>query len=51
MVFEKVIHDPNFHYRSAVERGAKPPLHVNAIYKVMYPGAYVEVPARLGNVE
>ncbi|GFO18539.1 hypothetical protein PoB_004504400 [Plakobranchus ocellatus] len=46
VVFEQVVHDPNFHYRSAVERGLPPPLHVNTIYKVMYPAAYVEVPAR-----
>ena len=51
MVFEKVIHDPNFHYRSAVERGAIPPLHVNTIYKVIYPGAYTEVSARARNFE
>lgn len=39
VVFKKLIHDPNFYYRSAIEIGEEPPLHVNTIYTIMYPGS------------
>ncbi|XP_059167987.1 uncharacterized protein LOC131950007 isoform X2 [Physella acuta] len=38
VVFKELIHDPNFYYRSAIEIGEEPPLHVNPIYKIIYPG-------------
>ncbi|XP_005110084.1 uncharacterized protein LOC101850851 isoform X3 [Aplysia californica] len=44
VVFEKLIHDRNFLYRSAVERGLEPPPHVDPIYKLMYPGATLAFP-------
>lgn len=37
VVFEEVVHDPNFKYRIQKESG-NVPLHVDPIYKIMYPG-------------
>ncbi|XP_060063418.1 uncharacterized protein LOC132543894 isoform X3 [Ylistrum balloti] len=39
VVFKEVVHDPNFIYRSLKESGCDPlPLHVDPIFKIMYPG-------------
>lgn len=38
VVFKKVVHDPNFNYRILKENG-QTLLHVNQIYKVMYPNS------------
>lgn len=38
VVFKEVVHDPNYYYRVMADQG-KAPLHVNPIYRVMYPGA------------
>ncbi|XP_021348955.1 uncharacterized protein LOC110447519 isoform X4 [Mizuhopecten yessoensis] len=39
VVFKEVVHDPNFMYRSLKESGCDPlPLHVDPIFKIMYPG-------------
>ncbi|XP_069124324.1 uncharacterized protein [Argopecten irradians] len=39
VVFKEVVHDPNFVYRSLKESGCDPlPLHVDPIFKIMYPG-------------
>lgn len=40
VVLQEVIHDPNFNYRILKEEG-DPPLHVDPIYRIMYPGAVV----------
>jgi len=37
VVFEEVVHDPNFKYRMLKEAGCAP-LHVDPIYSIMYPG-------------
>ncbi|XP_052263448.1 uncharacterized protein LOC127866724 isoform X3 [Dreissena polymorpha] len=37
VVFEEVVHDPNFKYRMLKESGILPS-HVDPIYKIMYPG-------------
>ena len=39
VVFEEVVHDPNFKYRIQKETGNTPE-HVDPIYKIMYPGYY-----------
>ncbi|XP_076074496.1 uncharacterized protein LOC143045693 isoform X2 [Mytilus galloprovincialis] len=41
VVFKEVVHDPNFVYRVMVDQG-NPPLHVDPIYRIMYPGAVVK---------
>ena len=39
VVFEDITHDPEFKYR--LLKGTQvAPVHVNAIYKIMYPGSY-----------
>lgn len=38
VVLQEVVHDPNFNYRILKEEG-DPPLHVDPIYRIMYPGA------------
>ncbi|XP_052067876.1 uncharacterized protein LOC127707419 isoform X5 [Mytilus californianus] len=40
VVFKEVVHDPNFVYRLMADQG-NPPLHVDPIYRIMYPGAVV----------
>ncbi|XP_011454466.3 uncharacterized protein LOC128164572 isoform X3 [Crassostrea angulata] len=40
VVLQEVVHDPNFNYRILKEEG-DPPLHVDPIYRIMYPGAVV----------
>lgn len=40
VVFKEVVHDPNFCYRILRDNG-NPPLHVDPIYRIMYPGAVV----------
>lgn len=37
VVFEEVVHDPNFKYRILKDSGNSP-LHVDPIYKILYPG-------------
>lgn len=37
VVFEEVVHDPNFRYRILKASGNEP-IHVDPIYKIMYPG-------------
>ncbi|XP_062575839.1 uncharacterized protein LOC134237712 isoform X4 [Saccostrea cucullata] len=40
VVLQEVVHDPNFNYRILKEEG-EPPLHVDPIYRIMYPGAVI----------
>ncbi|XP_078316598.1 uncharacterized protein LOC111118737 isoform X4 [Crassostrea virginica] len=40
VVLQEVVHDPNFNYRLLKEEG-DPPLHVDPIYRIMYPGAVI----------
>ncbi|XP_048758299.2 uncharacterized protein LOC125668354 isoform X4 [Ostrea edulis] len=40
VVLQEVVHDPNFNYRLLKEEG-EPPLHVDPIYRIMYPGAVI----------
>ena len=40
VVFKEVVHDPNFTYRIQADQG-NPPVHVDPIYRIMYPGAVV----------
>ncbi|XP_053393619.1 uncharacterized protein LOC123565043 isoform X3 [Mercenaria mercenaria] len=40
VVFEEVVHDPNFKYRIAKE-SRDPPVHVDPIYQILYPGGVV----------
>lgn len=37
VVFEEVVHDPNFKYRTLKDVGCAP-IHVDPIYRIMYPG-------------
>ncbi|XP_060599116.1 uncharacterized protein LOC132752756 isoform X3 [Ruditapes philippinarum] len=37
VVFEEVVHDPNFKYRISKDSGNRP-VHVDPIYKILYPG-------------